>query len=292
MSIGEKTVSRKEFLSFEFDHKDGVLTGELSVLEGLHSLSLNDLIDELKRLSKDKLYHLEESKVSDLKISCQLKVALQCCFLFKRKDLYRNIPLHINSLYVPGIENKDLQKAKRIKVKIGRNDLEKEIRLINQLIKSCSNETRFRLDANRSLTKEQLENFWIGISSKESIEYFEEPLTSFKDLLALKDIPIALDENLEKSIKDKNIPSQVTSFVVKPGLNFDFRQIEQLMNFRKKIILSSAYETPFTLACFCVFIHENQELKKQYHGLDTMNAFACQKSSFTHTSHGSIFLIP
>ncbi|MDD0852946.1 enolase C-terminal domain-like protein [Halobacteriovorax sp. GB3] len=292
MTIGKKVLTEKEFLRFEFDHKDGVLMGELSSLEGLHTKGLKDLIEELGQLSKEELYQLDELSISELDVSCQLKVALQCCFLFQRKERYTNIPIQINSLHVPGFNNKELLKAKRIKVKIGRDELEKEIHDINQIIENCSKDTLLRLDANRSLSKRQLEQFWNGITKKEFIEYFEEPLSNFEELFAINDIPIALDENLEKSLREKRIPSQVTSFVVKPGLNFDLKQIKELKKSQKNIILSSAFEGPFTLACYCVFIHENEELKGQFHGLDTMSAFFIQENLFTRTTCGSIFLIP
>jgi len=131
----------------------------------------------------------------------------------------------------------DLSQASFIKLKINRLPIEQEIEHVLTCIRKYPL-LKWRLDANLSLSYEQLEKWWEALKSvKKVVQFFEEPNAQFK---SFEDIPIARDE----SLNENNICIENDYCVIKPTLHFGIVKTHQfLQQFPKRIILSSTYET-------------------------------------------------
>ncbi|MBU0678537.1 MAG: o-succinylbenzoate synthase [Verrucomicrobia bacterium] len=87
-----------------------------------------------------------------------------------------------------------------LKLKVGRGDPSGELWLIENVRRLAGPDVSIRLDANRSWSFEEAQDF-LGKVSRQDIEYIEEPLSDATDLPRLIgscDIGIALDETLSE----------------------------------------------------------------------------------------------
>ncbi|PIP95307.1 MAG: hypothetical protein COW00_18905 [Bdellovibrio sp. CG12_big_fil_rev_8_21_14_0_65_39_13] len=136
----------------------------------------------------------------------------------------------------------DLSQASFIKLKINRLPIDQEIEQVLTCIRKYPL-LKWRLDANLSLTYDQLEKWWEALKSvKKVVQFFEEPNAQFK---SFEEIPIARDESLNET----NIAEENNYCVIKPTLHFGIVKTHQfLQQFPKRIILSSTYETTVGLS--------------------------------------------
>lgn len=168
-----------------------------------------------------------------------------------------------------------------IKVKVGRESLDKDIININKLLQITDNKQTLRLDANQSWTLEQATRFFKEVPS-ERITFIEEPLkvsanNGFEDYVNWStaiNTPFALDEQVQNP-DFKLIPIQgLSTIVIKPmliGLKRTFEMVDQAIDLDINVVISSSYESSLTLN----FLYQlSAQLPNSLPpGLDTFSSF-------------------
>jgi len=105
------------------------------------------------------------------------------------------------------------------KLKVGRNKIEEDVELVNEIDNLIKGKAKLRLDANQAWSLEDSIQFFQNIKI-DNLEYIEEPIKNLKklpQLLNVLNIPIALDENVLNISKiSKNHLSQIRAIVIKP----------------------------------------------------------------------------
>ncbi len=138
-----------------------------------------------------------------------------------------------------------------LKYKLGINSIEKEKQFIDKILKILPNNIKLRLDANGGWTMNEAK-LWIDYFKNEPrLEWFEQPLPAnqIKELTELSEsIPVALDESLFLYPQLRN---EWKSWQIRrPALEGDPRLIlEELKNGKKKIAISTAFETGIGRRC-------------------------------------------
>jgi o-succinylbenzoate synthase len=123
------------------------------------------------------------------------------------------------------------------KLKVGRNTIEEDIRLVNKIGSQIEGKSLLRLDANLAWSLEDALHFLQNINRK-NIEYIEEPLKKYDGLQILFDktnIPIALDENILRIPAHSFIPpSWLKAIVIKPTAIGGLEKSIQLIRFAEE----------------------------------------------------------
>ena len=92
---------------------------------------------------------------------------------------------------------------KTLKIKVGRNDFEEDLKTIDGIRKAVGNDIKLRIDANGKWEKDKaLQN--LTMLEQFNIEYAEQPVKELNDFLFLKGktkIPLAADESI-RTMKD------------------------------------------------------------------------------------------
>jgi o-succinylbenzoate synthase len=140
---------------------------------------------------------------------------------------------------------------KTIKIKVGVNSVEDDIKLVNKISTRIDNSIKIRLDVNGSWNYQQTE-YAINNLQKEKLELIEQPVKDINELVMLSDfspIPIGVDESI-KTISDATDivqRSNIKVIVLKPSILGSIIQTISLIKtaeqLGKKIIISSAFES-------------------------------------------------
>lgn len=282
--IQNTVLTHKEFILKDIDGTEF----ELSVLPGLHQISIKDawsecepLISQLLKSTKtidfEKDYFgLIEHKV----VSAPSMFALEA-WLFNRAKVSQTPPWNLEVkqnalLYTPDLsvlQSKRLAGFTCFKLKIARQESAHDIS--NFLAALLPHET-VRLDANRGLTPEHLATLLNNLKPYWSqIEYIEEPFATFKEHQAwVHPIALALDESA--SLLKESIPTSVKYAVIKPtlwGFSSSVRAINEFNNRGCKVTLSGTYELSTAhKAILSLASVQNTRLPNPA-GLDTFNVF-------------------
>ena len=114
------------------------------------------------------------------------------------------------------------QDYRAIKLKVGRQSLKEDIRLVENVRNTIGDEVDLRLDANKAWSLSDAIAFGEAVSDY-GIEYLEEPLQNPKDIPNLKDadtIPLALDESLKEiAIREGHFYKSLHAIVIKPSVS-------------------------------------------------------------------------
>lgn len=138
-----------------------------------------------------------------------------------------------------------------IKIKIGRDNFEDDLKLISKIRQQFGDGVSLRLDVNGKWKFEEAKNYLEQLSSF-NIQYIEEPCGNLKSLKKLADeptIPIAADESIHtiedayEVINNSNIGFIVLKPMVLGGLTALFRVITEAEKKNKKVIISSSFES-------------------------------------------------
>jgi O-succinylbenzoate synthase len=167
------------------------------------------------------------------------------------------------------------------KWKIGVNDFEEESALFEELLESSVFGQKFRLDANASMSEQELLR-WLQFSQafKARIDFFEQPLpvgseSIMADLSERFNIPIALDESLNGQKGSIWLsPNQWRGpLVVKPCLlgSVD-TQFENYQKISDQLVFSSAFETSVGLNQ-CLVLKSKLKPNDFALGFDTREVF-------------------
>jgi L-alanine-DL-glutamate epimerase-like enolase superfamily enzyme len=147
---------------------------------------------------------------------------------------------HELHLEVAGLVKAGIQ---HLKVKIGRDSLDKEAALLRDLVKEFHG-LRLRLDANGLLTMAQVEELVIGAEIGSNVAFVEDP-DLVNDNCSLSTMSLAFEPGIEgKFVKPDDF------LVIKPSHVGGFSKLAAMTgrHTKDKVILSSAFETGLGIA--------------------------------------------
>ena len=186
----------------------------------------------------------------------QKYIASELDFLRRSKWAARDIFFH--GLIKSGEKDiEHLQKFRIIKVKCARHPLANDLQYFHFLAKKFPR-AKFRIDANRLWSAENLQEFVNGIELNR-VDYFEEPTPYSRELT--RDYPIALDETIHEWQQNPDQLKSVKAIVLKPHLCKSIQQVLAWIEWGNKnripIVLSSLFNSSvgtqnlLRLACLC-----------------------------------------
>lgn len=159
----------------------------------------------------------------------------------------------------------------RLKLKVARYAMEKELALIEKLAAQLPN-TKLILDANGGWTREEAQRFCERLPLKQ-IDYLEEPCAAFADTIAVAEatgVAIALDETLSRQDEWVYHP-QLKALVIKPTLIGSLSACEALVQRARagnlRVVISSSFESDLGLGLLARLASE--WAPKEPPGLDT-----------------------
>ena len=137
-----------------------------------------------------------------------------------------------------------------LKIKVGRQDIEKDQLFLEEIVGRSSGALRLRLDANRAWTMKEASLAWERFSGL-PIEYVEEPLAMPGELLSWvrsTGAPVALDETVRNVGCDALAEwAGVYAVVLKPtfigGLTKTLRWIRSAQSCKIRPVISAAFES-------------------------------------------------
>jgi len=178
-----------------------------------------------------------------------------------------------------GIEKKLQVGFNTIKIKVGRNNFEDDLRLIEETRKRFGKAINIRLDANGKWKFEEAKELLLQILPF-NIQYIEEPCNNLSNLIELAEIspiPIAADESVHtiedayEVINNSNIEFIVLKPMVFGGLISLFRIIKDAEKKNKKTIISSSFESAVGKSGLVLLAASTNH--NFAHGLDTSQFF-------------------
>lgn len=297
LTIGKTQITARQGIVLTV-HSDTGLQGygEIAPLPGLHQESLSKVSEQLLKyrpflsqisVSRDMLLldgHLLRALPSNLLPSLRAGVEMAILDLLLQAtpvpcNLSQSIP--INALlasdknnFAEQVDDLLLQGFTSIKIKIGRQSVEKDIEDVAAALSKIRGKALLRLDANRRWTLEQAKRF-CGAIDAQGIEYIEEPTQSPVDhihLIRCTRIPIALDETLTETACEQLDEKCCGAVVLKPSLLGGFDQTAHVVRWAKQHnilpVISSAFQTSLAARMYLFFAALNQ-LTQTPLGLDT-----------------------
>lgn len=165
-----------------------------------------------------------------------------------------------------------------IKLKIGRDDFEEELRIITGIFSKYP-KLNVRLDVNGQWNYEAAVER-LNKLKKFNIEYVEQPVSSSEELIRLineVDVPIAADESLRKIFDVENFinNSKISALILKPMMLGGIIPVKKILEMVKgkniKTIVTSSFESYIgrSYAVFAASLIKN----KYAHGVNTENVF-------------------
>ena len=297
LTIGKIQITARQGIVLTL-HSDTGLRGygEISPLPGLHKEGLPDVVQQLLKcrpylsqisVSHDMLSfegHLSRALPSDLLPSLRSGIEMAILdLLLQAGPVPCNLPqsMPINALLVadgnPVIDQVGkllLQDFSSIKIKVGRQTLEKDIKDIADVLSIIRGKALLRLDANRRWTLEQAKRFCCAIDTQ-GIEYIEEPTQYPADHVRLTRstrIPIALDETLAETACEQLDEKCCGAVILKPSLLGGFDKTAHIVRWAKQHtilpVISSAFQTSLATRIYLFFAALNQITQTPL-GLDT-----------------------
>lgn len=142
------------------------------------------------------------------------------------QEYQRSLPLNALLMGAPDAVMRGAEDTRKrgfavAKLKVGRQPVEDDIRLVQAARKRLGPDVRLRLDANRAWSLDEGRAFAEGIDPR-WIEYVEEPVADLSDLndfVAASGLPVALDETVQERAPEDLEPFKVASaIIVKPTL--------------------------------------------------------------------------
>ncbi len=291
--VGEKTISRRDGVLLLLEDERGRFAfGEATPLPGLHSETLETCVRELAAI-KERLMGQRFESEPDLEkwgsaLSPASRFALDAALtqLIFTQNYSSENRVAVNAL-ITGKGNEMLAQAQKavangyrsLKIKVGRDPLEKELKMILAILRETPPAVKLRLDANRSWTPDQAES--LRVLPAERIEYVEEPLQNLSALEAFYQrtgLSIALDESLRTPEAVRYLTFEgVKALVLKPTVLGGFSSVQKWAHLArekgKMLVLSDTFSSGIgvhTLGFWAILLH----LQKDAHGLDTYRFLA------------------
>jgi O-succinylbenzoate synthase len=301
----KKTINIKGYLQRErngtiieiVDEKNNKGYGEASPFPGLHSESVEKIIQQFKNL-KSVLFNIDPGHFTIFSLDlppCSncLQFGIEWAIInLKARQRNENPAYVLNSNYLKTIRINPLltgnyeeilayaltlkmENPRAVKLKVGFRPLEDDIYLTKKLDEIFENKIPLRLDANRNWSLNQAVTFGHGVYGS-NIEYIEEPLQNPLQLTEFYEktgMEYALDETLSANTADHFESFKgISAFIIKPSVIGSLRKIKNLLDIadinKYTCIFSSTFESGVGLwaaaAMACAFSAPNS-----VHGLDT-----------------------
>lgn len=313
----EKFNTRKVFVIECKDDNGNKFFGEAAPLPNYNTETFVEVENELKRI--DSIFPLEigstfENILDQLKsislipsVQYAMEQILFSFFLTKNVELshFPELTNTINVNALLGIEEIESSKAKiqkiiedgftTIKLKVGKENINQLITLLEWTGKNFNTPIKFRIDPNGAWTKDET-SIHCNLLETFPVEYIEQPVQDKNDLCDLSNncsIPLAADESI-RSLKDAielMDNSNLKFLIVKPMLFGGFSQILDLQKLIEgtniQIIISSSFESNIGrrhLVLCSALINNNLA-----HGLNTSELFTNQPAEdMFQVSNGKI----
>ncbi|KAA3632266.1 MAG: o-succinylbenzoate synthase, partial [Calditrichaeota bacterium] len=242
--LGDKTVMTREGFLIKITADPNLIgISEIAPLPHFSKESLNDVIKDVADFKKEYTGKpiptdiLERTKSLTPSVRFGLETALLNLHASFKKLTFVDLlnpnakrVISVNALLTGSVDEIEskleflmLQGYKTFKIKVGRNKLKDEIKLIQKIQNILDDSYAVRLDANRKFEYEDGCRFLNELKGS-NIEYVEEPFQSKEELQRYVntgegDIPIALDETLREIEPDElNKYKVCTAVVLKPAL--------------------------------------------------------------------------
>ena len=288
------------------DENGNIGYGEISPLPGFHIETIETVIEQLLFL-KQKLLGISLPPVKQVlngvfqNILKEFNIfpAVQCGLdftilnllankfntpLYKLLSLKPNLLVPVNGL-VTRLDQYTVNYIKTclengyntFKIKVGRNDIDMEIKSILEINTYFQGKVVLRLDANAKWEYEEAKYFLNSIKQVSSLEYIEEPLLDYSLINKLYDdckVPIGLDENLQMYIsRFHDLLYPLKAFVLKPpiigGLNITMDLIKLATETNSSSVISDTFQSGIGLICLAAL--STVVKNKTAMGLDTCN---------------------
>ncbi len=307
MTIGQHRLKFREGLYLDLIKENKIIaTSELSPLPGLHQESLEQAKFNLEKTLQFILCNQEKFITKNIKLDVlffnlfqpnfiilpSVMFCLESALLMITKEIKAkfqvNKKLNIlqNDLYLPTCGNLEKQilewnkkNLKKLKIKIGKINLKDEIAIINDIINETSNSLQLRIDANQSLTNDQLLYLCESINLNR-VEYFEEPTSNISSLLKIIEeeqlnIHLALDESLRQFDLNNTLPEKITHLIIKPNLIGGISKTINYFNLKNiKVVLSSSFESEVGLNNISLLAqYQADNFAQVAAGIDTLKFF-------------------
>jgi len=288
------------------DKNGNIGYGEISPLPGFHIETMETVIEQLLLLKK-KLLGVSLPSVKQVlngvfqntlkefnifpSVQCGLDFAiLNLLANILKQPLYKlfhfqpNLLKPLNGLItkldqytITNIERYLMNGYNTIKIKVGRIDIDSEIKTILDVDKYFRGRVGLRLDANAKWEYEEAKYFFKSVKQIYSLEYIEEPLSDYSLINQLYDdckIPIGLDENLQKYIsRFHDLLYPLKAFVLKPpiigGLNITMDLITLATETNSTSVISDTFQSGIGLICLATL--STVIKNKTAMGFDTCN---------------------
>jgi o-succinylbenzoate synthase len=274
-----QTNTRSGFLIQMWDEQNNFGSGEIAPLPGLHSENLGLALENLQDLRSflvdsevppdlDKLDGGFEKWFHGKMILPSVRFGLEMAILNLIADKNNQSLMSLlsennqKSINLNGLVSGDKRQivkqvvqlirdgCQTIKLKVGRQAVDEDIQIANEVKKIIGQKARLRLDANRNWSLTEAVRFGKVLGS-EHIEYIEEPLSEISNLDIFYEqtgLPIALDESLRQIPKRvlENIKGLI-AFIIKPSLMDGFEKSMKFIRFGKAHnlypVISSSFES-------------------------------------------------
>ncbi len=302
LETNNKTHAKGEF-SFISSHCHSSAEYYLSELKNiLPQILFKDCHFDENDFSREFLGFFKENLPYEEKISGATLFAIESALLdlffqcFPEKKIFNEIP--INALVTNTSQENWKKKIQdgfsTFKIKISPKNCFEFSKLINEFENT---DLMFRIDGNKKLKKNELENFLQSLSPKaiSRIEYFEMPLVNLRDydyFFEKYKIPLALDENIEQILGGEDEFNPVLFWIIKPsfiGISRTLRLIKKAEKLNKKVIISGVFETDIGLQALA-YLCQNPSLKNNLMGLDTLHQMPKEFAPQKYMIKNSIFL--
>lgn len=258
--VNGELITHREGYYIKLTHHSKILgTGEIAPLKGLHKESLQDVKKELTASTKTLLAcHYPSVRFGIESITTTLPRASQ---------------VTSNQLYL--LNGHAPIDSKTLKIKVGRDEVKREIIAINQILKEHK-EIILRLDGNKQMDEATLE-ILINEIGVQNIEYLEEPLKEmnrWNHFYERYKIPLAIDESLFDNSYHHLLG--VKAYVIKPtlyGVKKTLRLIDEAHQNQCMAVISSTFDTEIAMATHLRLAHYANRSMRTTHGLGTLSLF-------------------
>jgi O-succinylbenzoate synthase len=167
-----------------------------------------------------------------------------------------------------------------MKLKVGRQEMARDIKLLHQICDVVSDDVAIRLDANRAWSYNDAKVFAEAMQNC-NVEYVEEPLENSGEigrLIRETEMPVALDETMVGLSPEWFLASSgIRAIVLKPmligGFEIAMKFARKAIRSNLKAVISSSYESGIGLSGLAHLAGAFNR-PETAHGLDTLNWFS------------------
>ena len=287
LTIGQHVLHTRRGLIVTLTDESGRMGhGEIAPLPGLHRESLEQARAQVDVISRSHVPLAKQQGRETWYPSVRLGLGMARMQLQWGRYLGPGMRIKLNALVLAhdgAFIDQALALADQgyhsIKVKVGRQDLNRDIELVVTLRDRLNSKTRLRLDANRAWTLDQAIQFATEVG-KRGIQYIEEPLIDMQELKTFcthTRFPVALDETLME-VTPETLPRTkgIVALVIKPAVIGSLVTVSEYIGtagYRGwDSVLSSVFESEVALHFYGRLACEHG-LENTPQGLDTWRWF-------------------